>query len=665
LFLMPRQVAPYGSWKSPITADLLASTYVGLDELRVDGDDLYWNELRPADKGRNVIVQRKPDGTLTDITPPGYSARTRVHEYGGGCYLVQNGTVYFSNYTDQRLYRQDPGRDPRPLTPPIDMRYADGIIDQNGKRIIAIREDHTVKTGQAINSIVSLDLDKEGEGKILVSGNDFYSTPRLSPDGSRLAWLTWNHPNMPWDGTELWVGHAHSDGSVGHSERLAGGLEESIYQPEWSPDGLLYFSSDRTGWWNLYRWRYNHIESLHPIQAEFGLPQWEFGTRTFVFETSDRMICAYTKNGLWHLASLDLTNRTLKTIETPINQILWGNLAARNGKVFLIGGSATEPSSVAQIDLSSNETKILHRSREIIVNKEFFSIPDTIEFPTENGRTAFAFFYPPTNPEYEARQGEKPPLLVVSHGGPTSASPSTLRYEIQYWTSRGIGVVDVNYGGSTGFGREYRKRLNDQWGIVDVQDCVNATRYLVSRGQADGERLGIRGGSAGGYTTLCALAFTNIFKAGASYFGVSDLELLAKDTHKFESRYLDKLVGPYPERIDVYRERSPIYHVDGISSALILFQGLEDKVVPPDQSEKIFQSVKAKGLPVAYIAYEWEQHGFRRAENIKRSYEAELYFYSKIFQFNLAELVEPVKIENLNERETKPDLQPLEIAETS
>src|SRR3989442_524071 len=376
------------------------------------------------------------------------------------------------------------------------------------------------------------------------------------------------------------------------------------------------------------------------------------------------MICAYTKNGLWNLASLDLTNRALKTIETPISHLLWGNLATKNGKLFLIGGSATEPSSVVQIDLSSNDTKILHRSREVTVNKDYFSIPSTIEFPTENGRTAFAFFYPPNNPDYESPEGEKPPLLVVSHGGPTSASPFILRYEIQYWTSRGIGVVDVNYGGSTGYGRDYRLRLNDNWGIVDVQDCVNATRYLASRRQPDGERLGIRGGSAGGYTTRCALAFTTTFKAGASYFGVSDLELLAKDTHKFESRYLDKLVGPYPERRDIYRARSPIDHVDGISSALILFQGLEDKVVPPDQSEKIFQAVKAKGLPVAYIAYEWEQHGFRRAENIKRSYEAELYFYSKIFQFDLAEQGEPVTIENLDLRLTKPPLQAVEITET-
>jgi dipeptidyl aminopeptidase/acylaminoacyl peptidase len=661
---MPKHVAPFGSWKSPITADLLASTYVALDELRIDVDDVYWNELRANDKGRNVIVQRKPDGTLTDITPPGFSARTRVHEYGGGCYLVQNGTVYFSNYADQRLYRQDPGREPQALTPPIDMRYADGIIDNQKNRLISIREDHTTKAGQAVNAIVSLDLEKESEGIVLVSGNDFYSTPRLNPDGSRLSWLTWNHPNMPWDGTELWVGHVHSDGSVGHSKKLAGGLEESIYQPEWSPDGILYFSSDRTGWWNLYRWRYNHIESLCPMEAEFGLPQWGFGSRTFVFESPDRIICTYTKNGLWHLANLELPSRTLNPIETLINQVLRGNLAVKNGQVLLIGGSASEPSSIVRIDLSSKGTEILHRSREFTVNKEYISIPNAIEFPTENGLTAFGFFYPPKNPDYEAPEGEKPPLLVVSHGGPTSASPSTLRYEIQYWTSRGIGVVDVNYGGSTGYGRDYRQRLNGQWGIVDVQDCVHATRDLASHGQADGKRLGIRGGSAGGYTTLCALAFTNTFKAGASYYGVSDLELLAKDTHKFESRYLDKLVGPYPERRDVYRARSPIYHVDGISSALIIFQGLEDKVVPPEQSEKIFEAVKAKGLPVTYIAYEWEQHGFRRAENIKRSYEAELYFYSKIFGFNLADQIEPVTIENLDMRETKPALSPVEITET-
>jgi dipeptidyl aminopeptidase/acylaminoacyl peptidase len=658
---MPKQVAPYGSWKSPITADLLASTYVGLDELTIDGDDVYWNELRPADKGRNVIVRRKPDGTLTDVTPLDFSARTRVHEYGGACYFVHHGTVYFSNYTEQRLYRQDPDRDPRPLTPPVDLRYADSVIDQPRNRLISIREDHTVKTPQAVTTIVSLDLDKGGEGEILVSGNDFYSTPRLSPDGSKLAWLTWNHPNMPWDGTELWIANVKADGLLEKSEKVAGGLEESIYQPEWSPDGVLYFSSDRTGWWNLYRWNKNQVEPLYPMEAEFGLPQWGFGSHTFVFESPNRIICAYTHNGLWHLASLDPTRKTLEPIETHINQILWGNLAAKNGKVFLIGGSATEPSSVIQIDLSSHETKILHRSREITVDKEYFSIPNTIRFPTEKGQTSFAFFYPPKNPEYEAPHHERPPLLVVSHGGPTSASPSILRYEIQYWTSRGIGVVDVNYGGSTGYGREYRKRLNDNWGIVDVEDCVNATRYLAGRREADGERLGIRGGSAGGYTTLCALAFTKAFKAGASYFGVSDLESLAKDTHKFESRYLDKLVGPYPERQDIYQARSPIHHVDGISAALILFQGLEDKVVPPDQSEKIYEAVKAKGLPVAYIAYEWEQHGFRRAENIKRSYEAELYFYSKIFGFNLAEQIEPVTIENLDLRQT---LRPVEVTET-
>ncbi|HZY46809.1 MAG TPA: S9 family peptidase [Candidatus Bathyarchaeia archaeon] len=661
---MPRQIAPYGSWKSPITADLLASTYVGLDDLRLDGDIVYWNELRPADKGRNVIVQRKPDGTITDVTPQGYSARTRVHEYGGGCYLVNNGTVYFSNYTDQRLYRQDPGKDPTPLTPAVDKRYADGVFDKKRNRIISVREDHTVKSGQAVTTIVSLELEKENEGTILVSGNDFYSTPRLNPDASKLAWLTWNHPNMPWDGTELWTANIQSDGSLGQSEKIAGGLEESIYQPEWSPNGELYFSSDRTGWWNLYRLRNNEIEPLYPMEAEFGMPQWRFGSRSFVFESPNRIICAYTKDGIWQLATLDSENKSLEQVETPFDQIVWGNLAARNGQVFLVGGSPTEPSSVAKIDLSNRQTQIIHRSREITIDRDYFSKPSQIEFLTDNGQTSYAWFYPPNNPDYEAPMNEKPPLIVVSHGGPTSNSPSILRYEVQYWTSRGFGVVDVNYGGSTGYGRDYRQRLNGQWGVVDVQDCVNATKHLASQDQADSERLAIRGGSAGGYTTLCALAFTKTFKAGASYFGVSDLELLAKDTHKFESRYLDKLVGPYPERQDLYHARSPINYVNDMSAALILFQGLEDKVVPPNQSETIFQSLKTRGVPVAYIPYEWEQHGFRRAENIKRSYEAELYFYSKIFRFNLAEQIEPVTIENLDLKQARPALSPVEITET-
>ena len=658
---MTKLVAPYGSWKSSITADLLASTYIGLEDLRLEGNDLYWDELRPADKGRNVIVQRKPDGTKIDITPSAYSARTRVHEYGGGCYLVQNGTIYFSNYSDQRLYRQEPGKEPRPITPPVDLRYADGIYDQKRNRIISIREDHRVWTGQAANTIVSLDPDKENEGLVLISGNDFYSTPRLNPDGSKLAWLTWNHPNMPWDGTELWVADVKSDDSLGQPEKIAGGPDESIYQPEWSPDGELYFVSDRTNWWNLHHQRDGEIEPLYPTDAEFGIPQWGFGSHSFVFDSPDRIVCAHTRDGLWNLSTLDPERKTLEPIETWIEDVYRGNLAVKNGQVFLIGGSSTEPLSVAKIDLDSQETEILHRSREITVSSEYLSTPSSIEFLTENGQTSHAWFYPPKNPDSEGPMDEKPPLLVISHGGPTSFSPSTLRYEVQYWTSRGIGVVDVNYGGSTGYGRDYRQRLNGQWGIVDVQDCVNATKHLASQDQADPERLGIRGGSAGGYTTLCALAFSDRFKAGASYFGVSDLELLAKDTHKFESRYLDKLVGPYPERLDLYRARSPLYHVDGVSAALILFQGLEDKVVPPNQSEKIYLSVKARGVPVAYIPFEWEQHGFRRADSIKRSFEAELYFYSKIFGFNLAEQIEPVTIENLDKRVSPA---PVEISET-
>jgi len=633
------QVAPYGSWKSPITSDMIASGAMRLGQIALDGADIYWVEMRPAEGGRNVIVRRTPDGQTSDVTPAPFNARTRVHEYGGGAFAVMNGTVYFSNFRDQRLYRQQLGAQPQPLTPEEDLRYADGVIDRRRGRMICVREDHTVAGREAVNTLVSLDLKNGGSGQVLVSGNDFYSSPRLSPDGSRLAWLTWNHPNMPWDGTELWIAEVQADGSLGQAECVAGGIDESIFQPEWSPDGVLYFVSDRTGWWNLYRWHDGRVEPLCKMEAEFGRPQWVFGMSTDA--------CG-TQHGVWHLASLDTETGRLEPIEIPYSDIR--GLRAAPGRVVFAAGSPTEAASIVQLDLDRHKLEVLRRSSEITVDAGYISIPQAIEFPTEQGLTAHAFFYAPQNRDYVAPPDERPPLLVRSHGGPTSATSSTLAWEIQYWTSRGIAVVDVNYGGSTGYGREYRQRLNGQWGIVDVDDCVNATRYLVQRGEVDGKRLAIRGGSAGGYTTLCALTFRDVFHAGASYFGVSDLEALTRETHKFESRYLDRLVGPYPERRDLYQARSPINFTDRLSCPVILFQGLEDKVVPPNQAELMVQALRAKGLPVAYIAFEGEQHGFRRAENIKRALEAELYFYSRIFNFELADAIEPVPIENLDRK---------------
>ena len=638
-------VAAYGSWKSPITADIVAAGEVGLEQVKLDDGDIYWIERRSQEGGRKVIVCRSPDGRVTDMTPPvGFNARTRVHEYGGGDYSVSDGTIVFSNFADQRLYVQQPGSEPKTLTPAADMRYADAVIDRRRNLFFCVREDHTGH-GEAINTLVSIDLQVENAGRILVSGNDFYSSPRLSPDGARLAWLIWNHPNMPWDGTELWVGKLTGNGSIVEAVRVAGGVNESIFQPEWSPDGTLYFGSDRSGWWNIYRWRDEKVEPLCPMDAEFGQPQWVFSSALYGFASARRIVCSYTKNGRDYLATLDTLTRVLDDIELPFTAI--SQVHATDDRVVFIGASSTEPTSIVSLNLATRELEVLRRSRETVVDAGYLTNPRAIEFPTEGGLTAHGHFYPPRNRDYTAPANEKPPLVVMSHGGPTSSSSASLKYSIQYWTSRGIAVLDVNYGGSSGYGREYRERLKGQWGIVDVDDCVNGARYLVERGFVDGNRLAIRGGSAGGYTTLCALTFRDTFKAGASHYGISDLEALAKDTHKFESRYLDTLIGPYPERRDLYVERSPIHFTDRLSCPMILFQGLEDKVVPPNQAEKMVEAMRAKKLPVAYLTFEGEQHGFRKAENIKRVLEAELYFYSKVFGFKLADSVEPVNIENL------------------
>ena len=640
------QVAPYGAWKSPISADLISTEGRRIIEAVADGEDIYWIEMRPTESGRYVIVRRTPDGQTTDVTPAPFNARTRVHEYGGAAFVVCDGTIYFSNFADQRLYRQSPGADPQPITPEAELRYADGVIDNKRKRLICVREDHTDAEREAVNALVGVSLDGSDGGQVLVSGNDFYSSPRLSPDGTRLVWMTWNHPNMPWDGAELWVGEIGQDGSLGRTECVAGGVDESIFQPEWSPDGTLYFVSDRTDWWNLYRCQAGIVELLCEMEAEFGRPQWIFGMSTYRFVSPNQIICAYTQDGVWHLASLDTVTRRLDRIETPYTSI--ANLQAIPGGIIFNASSSKESTSIVRLNLATEQFEVLCRSSEIEIDAGYFSIPQAIEFPTENNLSAHAFFYPPQNRDYSAPADDLPPLLVISHGGPTSATSTAIDLEIQYWTSRGIAVLDVNYGGSSGYGRAYRQRLNGKWGVVDVDDCVNGALYLAEHGYVDSNQLAIRGGSAGGYTTLSALTFRDVFKAGASYYGISDLEAMTRDTHKFESRYLDSLIGPYPEERDRYRERSPIHFTDRLSCPLILFQGLEDKVVPPNQAEMMVDASRAKGLPVAYVPFEGEQHGFRRSENIRRSLEAELYFYAQVFDFTPAGAIEPVIIENLS-----------------
>lgn len=635
--------ASYGSWRSPITAKEIAEGTIGLSETMVAGGCVWWTELRPAEGGRIVVVRRADDGTHADMTPEGMNARTRVHEYGGAAYLPCGDTLFFTNFADQRLYRTRDGTQAQAVTPERDVRYADFVYDAARRRLIAVREDHT-GGGEAVNTIAAIHLEGEREDEILVSGNDFYASPRLSGDGLQLAWLTWSHPDMPWDAAELYVAPVRGDGSLGEAVHVAGGPEESASQPVWSPDGVLHFVSDRTDWWNLYRLREGEVEAVTALDAEFAAPHWKFRRTTYAFDGPGRIVCAYVREGM-HLALVDVATRRLEPIETAYNSL--SHLSVADGRAAFVGGSGTRPAAVVVMDLASGETGELKRATEIEIDPGYISKAEPVAFPTEGGGDAHGFFYAPRNRDFAGPADERAPLVVMVHGGPTSATSASLRLGIQYYTSHGIAVLDVDYGGSTGYGRAYRQRLAGQWGVVDVDDCCNGARYLAERGFVDAKRLAITGGSAGGYTTLSALTFRDTFAAGSSHFGISDCEALAKETHKFESRYLDGLIGPYPERRDLYVERSPIHHVDGLSCPIVFFQGLEDKIVPPNQARMMADALRAKGLPVALVEFAGEQHGFRKAESIERALEGELFFFSKVFGFEPAEPVEPLEIENL------------------
>ncbi|MCB0133541.1 MAG: S9 family peptidase [Caldilineaceae bacterium] len=636
--------ALYGSWRSPITAELLAESTVHLGEVRVDGDAVYWIETRPSEQGRSVVVRWTAAEGARDVTPSGFSARTRAHEYGGGSYWVDGDTVYFANFPDQILYRQVIGQAPAPLTP-AGYRYADGIVDRRRGRIICVREDHTVAGREAENTLVANDSVAGGPGEVIASGHDFYSSPALSPDGTQLCWLAWRHPNMPWTATELWLADVTPGGEVVNARCIEGASGgDAIFQPAWSPDGQLIFVSDRTDWWNLYRWQPEGAQPLAPLAAEFGLPQWIFGRSTYAFVSAQELVCAFVSDGVASLAVLNLTTRRL-------GAALWQGAAVdgvcvSDGHVVFVGGKPDAMAAVCRIDLASGAVEELRQSSTLTVDPGFLSVPEVIDFPTTGGQTSHAFYYPPQNHLYRAPEGERPPLVVFSHGGPTGATTSTLSLSVQYWTSRGFGVLDVNYRGSTGYGRAYREMLYGQWGIVDVDDCVAGARFLADAGRVDGRRLAIRGGSAGGYTTLMTLVSGTEFAAGASYFGVSDVEALALETHKFESRYMDWLVGPYPAQRDLYLERSPITHADRLASPVIFFQGLDDKIVLPNQAEMMVESLARKGIPVAYIAYEGEGHGFRRGENIVNSLHAELAFYGLVLGFDPADELPEIEIVN-------------------
>jgi dipeptidyl aminopeptidase/acylaminoacyl peptidase len=639
-------VAGYGTWHSPITAEAITAGQVGLAEPRLEGDSAYWLEARPQEAGRTVLVRRTPAGDRQDLTPAPFNVRTRVHEYGGGAYAVRDGVIVAANFADQRLYRIGQGAAPEPLTPESagKLRYADLELDLGRGRILAVREDHRAD-GEAINTIVAVPMSGGDAGRVLIEGHDFFSSPRLSPDGSRLAWLSWDHPNMPWDGTRLWSAEIAADGSLSDVRLVAGGDRESIAQPVWTPDNRLYFVSDRSGWWNIYRADRAGAVPICPMSAEFAGPAWAFGMRSYAFLDPDTILACFNEDGRGHLGRIKIEAGTLDRLALPYTE--FSGLAVAHGRAILRVGRPAGPAAIILLDHASGAVTELRTAGDPPVDARYLARPEAIACRGEDGAIVYAFYYPPTNPDFRAPPSELPPLVVKSHGGPTGSTSSELRLSTQFWTSRGFAVCDVNYGGSTGYGRAYRARLNGRWGEVDVLDCLAAARFLVEERKADPRRLAITGGSAGGYTTLCALTFHDLFRAGASHYGVSDLEALARDTHKFESRYLDRLVGPWPEAAALYRTRSPIHHDERLSCPIIFFQGLEDAVVPPNQAELMVEALRRKGLPVAYLTFEGEQHGFRKAATIQTVLRAELEFYGRIFGFTPADGLPDLAIDNL------------------
>uniref|UniRef100_A0A1D1XEX2 Dipeptidyl peptidase family member 6 n=1 Tax=Anthurium amnicola TaxID=1678845 RepID=A0A1D1XEX2_9ARAE len=664
-----RTTAPYGTWKSPITADAVAGAEKRLGGISVAGDgQLVWIETRPEEAGRAVLVKEpvKPENIPVDIIPADFAVRTLAQEYGGGAFAVFENMVIFSNYEDQRLYKQCFGEKfPVPITPdyggPV-VRYADGMVDPHFNRYITVMEDHRQSSLNPTTTIVAIDLSDGSiqEPKAIISGRDFYASPCIDPEGKRMAWIEWGHPNMPWDKAELWVGYFSKDGELHERVCVAGGnpaLVESPAEPKWTSEGELFFITDRaSGFWNFYKWNenQNEVEAVYPLEAEFTRPLWVFGINSYDFleknGKSDIIVCSYRRKGKSYLGTLDYAQSSFSLLNIPFTDVY--NIVSGQGCFYLEGASAVHPLSVAKVILDERLAQVAtfsiiwSSSPDITRFAQYFSKPEVIEFPTEvSGQNAYAFFYPPSNPTCEASPDEKPPLLLKCHGGPTGETRGILDLSVQYWTSRGWAFVDVNYGGSTGYGREFRERLLGRWGLVDVNDCCSCARFLVDSGKVDGNRLCITGRSAGGYTTLAALAFKDTFKAGASLYGVADLSLLKAETHKFESHYLDNLVGSEY----AFYERAPINFVDNFTCPVILFQGLDDKVVPPDQARKIYLALKGKGIPVALVEFQGEQHGFRKAENIKFTLEQQMMFFARLVgNFNVADEISPIKIDNFD-----------------
>jgi len=639
-----KQTRPYGSWRSPVSSRSLVEKSLRLGNIQIEGNSIIWTEGRPEERGRTALMNWTEAGGMSELSSPEMNIRSKVHEYGGKSFTSTSDAHYYIEFSDQQVHILNNDGSSEQLTDAKNFRYIDLVVDEKRNRLIAVGEDHS-DPANIENLLVSIPLTDSQRHEILAKGHDFYASPAISQDGSQLAFITWDHPNMPWDGNELWLCDLNDQGTLENLRKIAGGQTESIFQPQWGSNGTLYFVSDRSGWWNLYKLEGEEIQNILEMDAEFGLPQWVFGMSTYAVLGDSGLLAAYRDINGSHLIRLGSDGKISRTYDLGYTNI--EQVRALNGVAAFIGSGPDTPAEIVAMDLDTGDVQSIQASASITFDKAYISEPRAIEFGSRPGESAFAWYYPPTNPEFEAPAEEKPPLIVLSHGGPTAYSPGVFAMAKQYWTSRGFAVVDVNYSGSTGFGRQYRERLRGTWGIRDVEDCTAAARHLANEGVVDANRLIIKGGSAGGYTTLASLAFTNVFQAGASYYGVADLELLAKDSHKFESRYLDSMVGKYPEEKETYFNRSPVNFADRIDCPVIFLQGLEDPVVPPNQAEIMVTALKDSGIPVSYLPFEGESHGFRQASTIIRSAEAELYFYSRIFDLELPDSLDPIEIYNL------------------
>ena len=635
---------PFGAWPSSITPDAIVADTVRLSAVNLDAGRIGWLEGRPGEGGRNVLVRADATGRPVDVTPAPFNVRSRVHEYGGGACAVSGVRVWFSNDADGRIYVQAAGAAPVPLTAQDTARFGDLVFDPRRRHLLAVRETHREGVPPA-NDLVAVSTG-DGSVRVLASGHDFYAAPAPSPDGRRLAWLAWDQPDMPWDAAALWLAELDRDGVPGAPVRIVGGSGCAAFQPAWSPDGALWCVADPDGWWNLHRWRDGELRCMYRAEHELGKPLWQLGTTTFGFDAAGCVVCTWRNGGAWRLGRLDPDSGAMTPIALSWTSI--DSLRVCGSTAAFIGGAPDRSAAVVSVDLESGKTRVHRVSSTLSIEEGTLARPVAISYPTGGGEeVAHGFYYPPRNSSCRGPAGETPPLLVMSHGGPTGAASDTLSPMIQFWTSRGFAVLDVDYRGSTGYGRAYRERLYGAWGVADVKDCVAGALHLAGTGRADRNRLAIRGSSAGGYTTLAALTFHDVFRAGASYYGICDLEVLAADTHKFEARYLDRLVGAWPAERDVYRARSPLHHASRLGCPIIFFQGLDDRVVPPNQAELMVDALDRRGLPVAYLRFEGEGHGFRQADTIRRCLEAELYFYARVFGFEPADTLPPVEIRNL------------------